>query len=143
MVPLEQPQRPQHAQRTQPQLGLGYCFVNLGQRPFNQLHVQPARMAQSLGEFSADLYLNSVAQWHPFSLFFSVAAPLKMVLPKKGSLSFRGPWATESITFLLLSPPKKWTLLDDNFIYGCVFLVPAGWWLSFWVSCKTTKTRVP
>ena len=29
----------------------------------------------------------SVVQWHPFSLF-SVAAPLKVVFPKQGSLFF-------------------------------------------------------
>ena len=33
--------------------------------------------------------LHSVVQWHPVSLFF-VAAPVKMVLPKKGSLFFPG-----------------------------------------------------
>ena len=32
----------------------------------------------------------SVVQWHPFSPFFLVAAPLTMVFPKKGSLVFPG-----------------------------------------------------
>ena len=33
----------------------------------------------------------SVVQWRPFfSLLFWVAAPLKMVFPKKGSLFFQG-----------------------------------------------------
>ena len=32
-------------------------------------------------------------QWHPFSCFFFVAAPLKIVFPKKGSLFFlQGHW---------------------------------------------------
>ena len=32
----------------------------------------------------------SVVQWHPFSPLFLVAAPLKIVFPKKGSHFFEG-----------------------------------------------------
>ena len=40
-----------------------------------------------LGNLVAQLF--SGTHWHPFS-FFLVAAPLKMVFPKKGSLLFQG-----------------------------------------------------
>ena len=33
---------------------------------------------------------SSVVQWHPLSFFFLVAAPLRMVFPKKGSLFLPG-----------------------------------------------------